>query len=149
MSIFYFYFYFFYGLISSYQEMRRELFVFQVLKVPYWNIRKFLILWINCAIFSEWVFLFFELGSSLSKFFILRARKFYFLKYKSSIFPKYKKSFFGETIRKIFGVSVSGSTRNFLILELESSISRKYKNFFRGFFFYFSSLGWKVLQVVL
>ena len=57
------------------------------------------------------------------------------LKYKQFFrgfrWPNIKKAFFGENLR------------NFLILELESSISRNIRNFFGGCFFIFSSLGLK------
>ena len=60
--------------------------------------------------------------------FIFSSLKSYFLKYQ-----------------KLFRVSVSWNITNFLILEPESSISRKYKNFLKGvFFFYFLSLGLKI-----
>ena len=57
-------------------------------------------------------------------------RKFHLLKFKefcqSFSFPKYKKSF---------------PSRNFLMLEPESWVSRNIRNYFREGFFYFSSLG--------
>ena len=56
-------------------------------------------------IFSERLFLFFELGKFPPETFILRANKFYF--------QKYKQSFFRENIRK------------FLIFGIESSIFQK------------------------
>ena len=83
------------------QQSLYSITVFQALQVPYWNIRKFLILWLKSTVFSEWIFLFFKLGSSLLKFFILRARKFYSLKYKSSIFSKCKNSFLLRKYKKV------------------------------------------------
>ena len=110
-----------YGLISilSFNE-ERIFFVFQALQVPYWNKRMFLILWLKSAIFSKCFFLFFELRSSLLKYFILIVRKFYFLKYKSSILPfsrNLRTAFFSEILRSFFKVFISWSIRNILILE--------------------------------
>ena len=119
--------------------MRRELFVFQTLQVHYWNIRKFLILWLKSAIFVEYIFLFFGLGSALMKFFILRARKSYFVKHLSSIFPECKKSFFWETIRNFFEVCVSWNIRKAFFWE----------NVRKAFFFkiYFETFFWEFFSV--
>ena len=78
---------------------------------------------------------FYHFSSSKSYFlkYSCNIKKFFFVKYKEFLevfrFPKYNKTFFLENVR------------NFLVVELESSISpniRKYKNFF-----YFLSLGLK------
>ena len=98
------------------------------MQFPYWNIRKFLILWLRSAIFSEWVFHFSSLEILSWISFIFRVRKFYFLKYKSSIFPKFTSSFPLRKYKKFF--------QGFCFL--------KYKTFSRGGFSLFFSLGWKV-----
>ena len=78
----------------------KKLFTFEAWKVTSWNIRNFF-------------------GASLS----WNKKNFFGV----SVFRK--TSFFWENIRSFLGDSVSWNIRIFLILELESSISQKYKNF--------------------
>ena len=118
-------------------------------------------------IFQGGFFCFSGFASSLlkyKKFFKLGARKSYFPKYKTFFQSGFLKIFLSSkllleiqevswNIRNFFGVSVSPNIRkaffsenikNFLILELESFISRnvrKYKNFFQSWFSLFFELG--------
>ena len=91
--------------------------------------------------------------------FLLRKYKFLggfrFLKYKIFSWGRLKSSlsqnisFFKVSVswnvrNFFFGVSIS---LNFLILEIKSSTPWNMRNFFQGGFFYFLSLGWKVLEI--
>ena len=117
---------------------------FQALQIPSWNIRHFLRFGLKSSISQNITKLHFQ---KYKKFF----QGFCFLKYKEffldcfffnffwpwpgkcSASRMYKKDFFWENIRF------------FLILELESCISRNIRNFFGGRFFkFFLGLGWEV-----
>ena len=100
--------------------MRRKFFLLQALRSLYWNIRKFLILWLrsDCFFYFSnleviyWNFLFIGLENSIS------------WNVGVPFSPNLKKAFFWENIR------------NFSILELESPISWNIRNFLGGWIFF-------------
>ena len=135
------------GIISSHTGMWncKKFFVFQALQIPSWNIRKFLILLLESSISRIWKKQF-VLGSSLLKFYSLRARTCHSLKCKKSFFwENVKNNFQWVFLRKTYKNFVGEklwrlrlkTMKKFWFRRLERSIFRNIRHFFRAGCFYF------------
>ena len=106
--------------------MRRKLFLRQALRSLYWNIRKFLILWLRSVIFWDWFFYFSNLEVIYWNFLFIGLENSISWNIGVPFSPNLKKAFFWENVRNFFNIRVRKS--HFL----------KYKEFFCGVdFFYF------------